>query len=581
MSKFAATCVMVFLMNLTFVQAQNKKFLQVDLGGGVSVPVLEYKSADMFTATGYSGSAGFDYFFGRLGLGVTGGYFVNPGEKAFSTYISKKYLEEVNFQNMEKWSSGYALAGSTLKLGGSKFSLDLFAKAGYSYINVPHLQFNKTFFNQSYEVYKFSGTEKDWQFAWDAGIRLVYNIKPWFGLQAKSDLFSTRFMSDVAYTNSFREAMDGNRNGIMEDSEYFESQKMIVAETSDLSVVNINLGLIINLGRKREIPVTQMVPDMSAKDDNEIMPETQVPAAVKKEMVKADQQITEATEEEKNIPVANLDEAPKETEMPADVKKEADKMQVITQRPAADTKAEPIKVQEPAQQQGMDQKSVPTQIKEILNPEKTNVSVPDAPEARYDQQAAEHLYNAGEAYFADNDFENAIPCFNKLKADPKYPRARYMFALSLCASGNCEEAKKEYREFARSYKEDDARTLEIIFASHFEKCALSNHPKKNNGINNTFLENNSNKIETEWTEYKVQFIALRKSDKQFPKVADIGLIGTEFFKDKTVYRYSLGGYTDMDSAVKDVMKIRKMGFRDAFIAVYKNGVRVNTLYHAK
>lgn len=41
------------------------------------------------------------------------------------------------------------------------------------------------------------------------------------------------------------------------------------------------------------------------------------------------------------------------------------------------------------------------------------------------------------------------------------------------------------------------------------------------------------------------------------------------------------GYKDIKNAASDVYKIRKLGFRDAFIAVYENGQRVNTLYHAK
>ena len=50
-----------------------------------------------------------------------------------------------------------------------------------------------------------------------------------------------------------------------------------------------------------------------------------------------------------------------------------------------------------------------------------------AAEAEYDKDVAEFLYKAGESYFAANDFDNAMSCFNKLKADPIYPMAQYMF----------------------------------------------------------------------------------------------------------------------------------------------------------
>ena len=74
---------------------------------------------------------------------------------------------------------------------------------------------------------------------------------------------------------------------------------------------------------------------------------------------------------------------------------------------------------------------------------------------------------------------------------------------------------------------------------------------------------------------------MRKPDVAFPRLANVGTVSTEFFPNKSVYRYTLGGYTDINSAAADVYKVRKMGFRDAFVAMYRNGVRVNTLYHAK
>ncbi|HMR89617.1 MAG TPA: hypothetical protein PKD51_15760, partial [Saprospiraceae bacterium] len=81
--------------------------------------------------------------------------------------------------------------------------------------------------------------------------------------------------------------------------------------------------------------------------------------------------------------------------------------------------------------------------------------------------------------------------------------------------------------------------------------------------------------------YKIQFIAMKKANADFPRLVNIGDISTEFFPNKSVYRYTLGGYDDITVASKDIYKVRKMGFRDAFLAVYENGVRVNTLYHAK
>jgi hypothetical protein len=74
---------------------------------------------------------------------------------------------------------------------------------------------------------------------------------------------------------------------------------------------------------------------------------------------------------------------------------------------------------------------------------------------------------------------------------------------------------------------------------------------------------------------------MKKPNATFPKLVEVGDISTEFFPNMSVYRYTLTGYKDINMAAADVYKVRKLGFRDAFVAVYENGIRVNTLYHSK
>ncbi|MBK7635541.1 MAG: hypothetical protein IPJ13_15625 [Saprospiraceae bacterium] len=102
-----------------------------------------------------------------------------------------------------------------------------------------------------------------------------------------------------------------------------------------------------------------------------------------------------------------------------------------------EVKPEPNNVMaiEPAATTPKENKEVAIEEIPVINANEAPLEIPattyEAPEAKYDEEAAEFLHKAGESYFATNDFENALPCFNKLKADPKYPRAKYMFALSL------------------------------------------------------------------------------------------------------------------------------------------------------
>ncbi|MBK6667995.1 MAG: hypothetical protein IPG48_18115 [Saprospiraceae bacterium] len=117
------------------------------------------------------------------------------------------------------------MAGPVVKFGFGKFEVDFLARFGISQINVPNLIFTKEFFNQTYEVYRFSGSGQEYQFAWTGGTRLIYKVNSWLGIQAKADYFATKYVSDINYDYTYRNANDGIRNGVLEDSEYFVSQK--------------------------------------------------------------------------------------------------------------------------------------------------------------------------------------------------------------------------------------------------------------------------------------------------------------------------------------------------------------------
>ena len=222
----------------------------------------------------------------------------------------------------------------------------------------------------------------------------------------------------------------------------------------------------------------------------------------------------------------------------------------------------------------------------------------------YYETEARFLYKAGELYFQNNDFENAVACFNKLKNNPAHLMAKYMFALSLCEMMNCEEALQEFKVFDSLYKKDDAGVLYTVFKSHFEKCRkdvmeqeavaekvqreaeVSEKDTRSDKSSVALTANESKgdvkKVDAAGSEqYKIQFVALKISNKAFPRMENIGTIGHEYYPRKSMYRYTLGPYNTKDEAVSDMLKVRAMGFEDAFLAVYKSGARVNTLYHAR
>lgn len=543
----------ISLLAFNVALSQNR-FLQIDINGGLTKPVGSFSNQYMFAGNGYHVGGSFDYFFNNIGLGVAGGYFTNNSRTLFNDYIQARYYETpISGQTNERYNTKYLLVGPTYKFSMGRFEIDLFAKAGVSQIDIPNLIFTKQFFNQTYDVYHFIGETKDYQMAWSVGSRFIYKINSYLGLQGKADIVATNYMSKLGYDNSYRNASDGNRNGIMEDSEYFESPKVQNAGSTDLLVMNLNLGLIVQLG-KPSLSKVKMIPNLGQEISNDKESVTKDQSPIQPELstdepkeVKSDELVTEAPS-----PELSVDTILKVDEIPVTIK---DEMDDVIKHEAELAKIETIQI--------------PT-------------STYDAPESEYDKEAAEFLYKAGESYFATNDYENALPCFNKLKGDVNYPRAKYMFALSLCALGNCEEGKKEYKEFTKTYKEADARTLEVIFASQFEKCAYDRKSQGKNSSKEKNIGGTNNVPEPVLTkEFRIQFIAIRKPDATFPGVSKVGKIETEFFPNKSVYRYTLSGYGEVEGAAIDLGKVRKMGFRDAFIAVYENGKRVNTIYHKR
>lgn len=561
---FKSFCILFLIISaLNISKAQSNRYLQLDLNGGASLPIGAFNDEHMFAGKGLHFGGGFDYFFNKtIGFGFSGGYFTNESENLFRDYINHKYFEYPAQNNMQSWNTKYVLFGPTYKVSLKKFEFDLFVKGGLSQIQVPNLIFNKRFFNQSYEVYQFSGASKDWQYAWTAGTRIIYKVNHWLGVQAKADYFATQYMSKVNYDYTYRNATDGNRNGIIEDSEYFESQKINTSKSAELSALNVNMGIIIQLGRTyhKNIKMVPELPEEALTDD------TLLPT------------LTDSTYlVEQTIPTNTVEPIA----IPAETIEETETKNVVVTKTTMEPEIPLVNANEEAESKKAEEE------RKILEPVNMPVTTYDAPESTYDAEAAEFLHKAGESYFAANDFENALPCFNKLKADPNYPRAKYMFALSLCAMGNCEEGKREYKDFAKTYKETDSRTLEIIFASQFEKCALGNKAKAKSSAlpkvqNATTQTNDGAKTKTTLAkEYRIQFIAIKKPNASFPGVAKVGTVETEFFPNKSVYRYTLADYQSVNAAADDLAKVRKMGFRDAFIAVYENGQRVNTIYHKR
>ena len=532
--------ILLLIFNFATIYAQ-KNTLQISASAGLSTPISSFNADQMFADRGLSFQGDLSYFFGKLGFGVQAGYFENKSQTKFNNYINHKYLENPNLSNMPSWQTLYALLGPRLKTQFGKLDFDLGLGAGLTTIDVPELIFYKTFFNQNYEIYAFRGSQNNnTQLAWSGSAHFVYNLTRTVGLRFGGQIIGTQYVSEVNYNNAYRDAADNNNNGKIDEPEYFESSKVDIVDKTPLSVFNIDLGMQIKFGGTHKSTKQAFTPAETV----DIIPTTQV--------------------------------NPIETSLVEDNSSPLDKGTTITADTTIDQSTSPyIAAQIPTRQSSKVENNNPSISEQELAQSNNNEIQNDASafdtDSAYDKEAAAFLYKAGEAYFAANDFEYATACFNKLKSDPNYPMAKYMFALSMATMGNCLEAKNEFNQFINQYTMDDKRTLEIIFASHIARCS----EKTTKQQNTSQLDKDTKNIS-----FRIQFIAIKKATVNFPKLQNIGEVTTEFYPDKALYRYVLGDYQNLDEAKKDMYHIRSLGYKDAFIAGYKDTQRISTLFHA-
>ena len=538
----------------SMLQAQIKSGIQISLSGGMSSPVGKYKNPDQFTGSGMHFSGGMDYYFFKgLGLGIEGGYFENRSERLFEDFIYRKYFEVTNISSGYDWQTMYITAGPTLKWSPGRFELDLTGKMGVSQISAPNLLYQKNDYGEVYDVYRFTRGSKDWKLAWSTGLRAIYKLNYWMGVQGKLDYWSTMGLNSVNYSYRYRDVIDLDRNGHLDSEEFHHAGIVSKAQTTAVNVLNLDLGLVFQIGNIYRNTRNNISMDLidAVLDDEE---------KLNSDSILLSQQ---------NINVISTD-----TSDVAVLKSKVEQTGVM----------------------GKDSINNTTDARDSIESQHVNMVAKDNVVIGRDS-----INSLAEIHFSMTDYNKAAEYYNLLKDDPEYPRSRYMYALSLSFNGQCDEARKEFKQFMREYTGSDKRSLEVLFVSQFENCTSvarkiksgkvvsSETSKKSESGNNTdnlvtdatkATESTDKKVsEVAEREYQVQFIAIHKAGVIFQSMLKMGSVNIEFIKDKKLYRYSLTGYQYLEEAVKDLQKVRSMGYSDAFIAMYQNGKRMDTMYH--
>jgi len=105
----------------------------------------------------------------------------------------------------------------------------------------------------------------------------------------------------------------------------------------------------------------------------------------------------------------------------------------------------------------------------------------------------------------------------------------------------------------------DAEKLTKETITHSEKEKKEESPKQTNPTNGI--------------SFKVQFASIDKEVDAKVKFANVSEVS--FYKAGAIFKYTSGNFSSFDDATKQQAKLKELGYKDCFVAAFKNGVRMD------
>ncbi len=105
----------------------------------------------------------------------------------------------------------------------------------------------------------------------------------------------------------------------------------------------------------------------------------------------------------------------------------------------------------------------------------------------------------------------------------------------------------------------DAEKLTKETITHSEKEKKEESPKQTNPTNGI--------------SFKVQFASIDKEVDAKVKFANVSEVS--FYKAGAIFKYTSGNFSSFDDASKQQAKLKELGYKDCFVAAFKNGVRMD------
>ena len=160
-------------------------------------------------------------------------------------------------------------------------------------------------------------------------------------------------------------------------------------------------------------------------------------------------------------------------------------------------------------------------------------------------------------------------------ADMNFKNKNYQDALSIYQKAEVlnvkdkSSASQKIKEIDAILKKADAdkATKERVDAEKLTKETIT-HSEKEKKEESPKQTNPTNGIS-----FKVQFASIDKEVDAKVKFANVSEVS--FYKAGAIFKYTSGNFSSFDDATKQQAKLKELGYKDCFVAAFKNGVRMD------
>jgi N-acetylmuramoyl-L-alanine amidase len=155
-------------------------------------------------------------------------------------------------------------------------------------------------------------------------------------------------------------------------------------------------------------------------------------------------------------------------------------------------------------------------------------------------------------------------------ADMNFKNKNYQEALGMYQKAEALDVKDKSRA-SQKIKEIDGilKKAEASASSATQTSSISSVAEKEK----TEKENPKQTSPTNGISFKVQFASMDKEVDVKTKFANVSDVS--FYKAGTIFKYTSGNFSSFDDATKQQAKLKELGYKDCFVAAFKNGARMD------